>query len=133
MSRHAGTRNRLSPKPRHHAVLLIALGAWAGMPPAQAATGTDASDAVAALPAVEFNRSLLMGGAANSLDLQQFEFGNPVQPGAYRPDVFLNTQWLGRVEIETMRPSVTRIGQGVSAFGPASANIFASTPQNACR
>ena len=39
-------------------------------------------------------------GATNGVDLSRFNLGNPVLPGSYRADVYLNSQWLGRRTIK---------------------------------
>ncbi|MBO3277694.1 fimbrial biogenesis outer membrane usher protein [Pseudomonas sp. Milli4] len=46
-----------------------------------------------------FNPAFLRGKEGRSVDLARFEHGNPVTPGSYRPDVYLNQNWIGRLEI----------------------------------
>ncbi len=59
-----------------------------------AASGVDASGADA-----QFDRSLLSGAGDNTTDLSRFEHGNPVLPGTYNTDLYLNGAWVGRTEV----------------------------------
>ena len=53
------------------------------------ANGADAS----------FDRSLLSGQGQNTTDLSRFEHGNPVLPGSYNSDLYLNAAWVGRINV----------------------------------
>jgi outer membrane usher protein len=67
--------------------------------PAAAANGATASSADPADPSgstADFDRSLLAGAGQNTTDLSRFEHGNPVTPGNYDTDVYLNNVWVGR-------------------------------------
>lgn len=75
------------------------LASWGGV--AVAANG--AADPVAASGATadsngyaDFDRNLLSGAGQNTTDLSRFEHGNPVLPGAYNADIYLNGSWVGR-------------------------------------
>jgi len=64
-----------------------------------AATGADASGADANATDAQFDRSLLSGAGQNTTDLARFEHGNPVLPGNYNTDIYLNTVWVGRSDV----------------------------------
>jgi outer membrane usher protein len=70
---------------------------------ATAATGADASPATGADASAsgyaDFDRSLLSGAGQNTSDLSRFEHGNPVLPGTYNADIYLNNGWVGRSNI----------------------------------
>ena len=59
------------------------------------ASGADAS----------FDPSLLSGARQNAPDLSRFERGNPVLPGVYNVDIYLNNAWAGRRDIRFAAPS----------------------------
>lgn len=48
------------------------------------------------LAQVKFDPAFLQGTQGESIDLSQFERGNPVLPGTYRPDIFLSGRFVGR-------------------------------------
>ena len=52
--------------------------------------------------AVEFNANFLKGSTAQTADLKRFAFGNPVQPGNYLAEVYLNGRWLGKLNIQIL-------------------------------
>lgn len=94
--------------------LVAAIAAALGCPvtglarPAMAmgADGADPTSAVepaaGAAPAVDFadfDRSLLSGAGQNTADLSRFEHGNPVLPGVYSADIYLNNAWKGRANV----------------------------------
>ncbi len=64
-----------------------------------------AADASASAPAdggaadVTFDRNLLSGAGENTTDLSRFEHGNPVLPGSYNVDLYLNGTWIGRTDV----------------------------------
>ncbi len=62
----------------------------------RAASGADAS---AAGGYADFDRTLLSGAGQNTTDLSRFERGNPVMPGSYNTDIFLNNAWVGRSDV----------------------------------
>jgi outer membrane usher protein len=68
--------------------------AAAGGSAAPAADGADASGGAA-----DFDRSLLSGAGQNTTDLSRFEHGNPVLPGSYNADLYLNNAWVGRTDV----------------------------------
>ncbi|HWU77448.1 MAG TPA: fimbria/pilus outer membrane usher protein [Rhodanobacter sp.] len=80
--------------------LATALAGW--MPSAPAAPAADAGASSAALDGgaadATFDRSLLSGQGQNTTDLSRFEHGNPVLPGTYNVDLYLNGRWVGRVD-----------------------------------
>jgi outer membrane usher protein len=71
---------------RSHAVMLGALAAWNAAPafadPIQLAD-------------VQFNSDFLMKPKGQSVDVSRFERGNPVQPGEYTVDLYVNGNWVG--------------------------------------
>jgi outer membrane usher protein len=71
----------------------VANGAAAAAGPA-AASGADANANFA-----DFDRSLLAGAGSNTTDLSRFEHGNPVLPGTYNLDIYLNNTWMGRTDV----------------------------------
>lgn len=71
---------------------------------ARNAKAADASTSVMDVPRslapVEFDSALIFGGAHTQLyDLKQFANGNPLLPGTFRSDVYLNSRWLGRLDV----------------------------------
>jgi outer membrane usher protein len=66
---------------------------------AAAAPGADASGADASGADAEFDRSLLSGAGQNTTDLARFEHGNPMMPGNYNADIYLNNAWVGRSDV----------------------------------
>lgn len=57
-----------------------------------------ATSAVAVVDA-QFDRNLLSGAGANTTDISRFERGNPVLPGIYNIDIYLNQAWVGRSNV----------------------------------
>jgi len=45
---------------------------------------------------VEFNPAFLPGGSAMNVDLSRYARGNPVMPGSYEADIWLNGEWQAR-------------------------------------
>lgn len=68
------------------------------------AADRDASTAVTADYA-DFDPSLLSGAGRNTTDLSRFEHGNPVLPGLYSTDVYLNDAWKGRANVRFAAPA----------------------------
>ncbi|WP_158340974.1 fimbria/pilus outer membrane usher protein [Paraburkholderia xenovorans] len=48
------------------------------------------------LASVQFDSSFLMSSADRAVDVSRYETGNPVMPGEYRSDVYLNGRLIGR-------------------------------------
>ncbi|QNK03050.1 fimbria/pilus outer membrane usher protein [Dyella telluris] len=84
------------------AITSVLLG-WGSLAMAAAATGADAAPATGADASAggyaDFDRSLLSGAGQNTSDLSRFEHGNPVLPGNYNADVYINNAWVGRSDI----------------------------------
>lgn len=76
---------------------------WAAAAPA-AAEGA-AADASAGSGFADFDRSMLAGNGGNTTDLARFEHGNPVLPGIYNLDVYLDRNWIGRMDVRFAAPS----------------------------
>lgn len=53
----------------------------------------------------EFDRSMLAGGAKNAADIARFEHGNPVLPGTYNLDIYVNGNWIGRLDVRFAAPA----------------------------
>ncbi|MFM0187175.1 fimbrial biogenesis outer membrane usher protein [Paraburkholderia nemoris] len=87
---------------RSHAVMLGALAAWGATP--AFADSTMLAD-------VQFNSEFLMKPKGQSVDVSRFERGNPVQPGEYTVDLYVNGNWVGH---DTLR-FVAREGAGNAA------------------
>ena len=49
-----------------------------------------------------FNPAFLRGADGEPLDVSRFENGNPVNPGSYRIDVFVNQAWVGSQEVRVL-------------------------------
>ncbi len=86
--------------------IAAALSSWTIASAAPAAAPADASapaangaDASANGGYADFDRSLLAGSGQNTTDLSRFEHGNPVLPGSYNADIYLNDIWVGRNDI----------------------------------
>ncbi|HHW4680590.1 MAG TPA: fimbria/pilus outer membrane usher protein, partial [Xylella taiwanensis] len=89
--------------------------------------------------AVNFNSNFLVG-QARSVDLGMFARGNPVIPGLYRADLYVNGQWKGRRDMEFRntggQEAVTcmtltmleELGIDTSALTDAGADIHACKP-----
>jgi len=54
---------------------------------------------------VEFDRSMLAGGGKDAADIARFEHGNPVLPGLYDLDVYVNGNWIGRLDVRFAMPA----------------------------
>jgi outer membrane usher protein len=75
--------------------------AWAAAAAAEGAT----ADASASAGFADFDRSMLPGAGHDTADLSRFEHGNPVLPGVYNVDVYLNKNWVGRMDVRFAAPS----------------------------
>lgn len=64
-----------------------------------------ASDSDASNMDVTFDRSMLSGAGNNTTDLARFEHGNPVLPGSYNVDIYLNNGWVGRQDVRFVSAS----------------------------
>jgi outer membrane usher protein len=88
---------------RRRALLCAMLMGLAGWGTTASANPAAASPASGADPAsggyAEFDRSMLSGQGQNTTDLSRFEHGNPVMPGNYYVDVFLNGNWVARRDV----------------------------------
>ncbi|WP_240462088.1 fimbria/pilus outer membrane usher protein [Burkholderia sp. Nafp2/4-1b] len=77
--------------------VMAALGGWT-----VDAAAADASAAPAdhfEVAQVHFNDTLMMKPRGQRLDLDRFAKGNPVSPGDYTVDLYLNGQWNGRTAV----------------------------------
>lgn len=89
--------------------IAAALVSWADASNAAAASGADAAanpvatggtDASAGNGGyADFDRNLLSGAGQNTSDLSRFEHGNPILPGSYNTDIYLNNAWVGRGDV----------------------------------
>ncbi|WP_244817045.1 fimbria/pilus outer membrane usher protein [Caballeronia sp. Lep1P3] len=50
--------------------------------------------------AVEFNEQFLDSGGAQKLDISRFNKGQPVLPGTYRADTYVNNVWRGKFDVD---------------------------------
>lgn len=87
--------------------LVVATGwprpTWAAAASAAAEGAT--ANASASGGFADFDRSMLPGAGHNTADLSRFEHGNPVLPGVYNLDVYLNKNWVGRMDVRFTTPS----------------------------
>ncbi|UGB38296.1 fimbria/pilus outer membrane usher protein [Frateuria soli] len=60
---------------------------------------TPLADTAAPANYADFDPALLSGAGQNTTDLSRFEHGNPVLPGLYSTDVYLNNAWKGRANV----------------------------------
>lgn len=56
--------------------------------------------AVSANNFAEFDAGFLSGNAKETIDISRFSYGNPVPPGSYLTDVFLNSEFRGRINVQ---------------------------------
>ncbi|MGH8144976.1 MAG: fimbria/pilus outer membrane usher protein [Rhodanobacteraceae bacterium] len=98
-NRHRPARGRAALAAACGAALAMTALGWPA-PGLAAASGAAASGGGFA----EFNRSMLAGGG-QAADLARFERGNPVLPGIYNVDVYLNQAWVGRFDVHFASPS----------------------------
>ncbi|HUA79543.1 MAG TPA: fimbria/pilus outer membrane usher protein, partial [Dyella sp.] len=66
---------------------------------ASASAAANGADASASGGYADFDHSLLSGSGQNTTDLSRFEHGNPVLPGSYNADIYLNNAWVGRSDV----------------------------------
>ncbi|HUW53904.1 MAG TPA: fimbria/pilus outer membrane usher protein [Rhodanobacter sp.] len=101
---------RPAARPRRHvayrrvflcAGIAAALNGWISTTLATPLPASGAADAApdASGADASFDRSLLSGAGRNTTDISRFEHGNPVLPGTYNTDVYLNAAWVGRVDV----------------------------------
>jgi len=82
--------------------IAAALSSWTSVYAAASASASpdaSAADTSAANGYADFDRSMLSGSGQNTTDLSRFEHGNPVLPGIYNADIYLNNVWVGRSDI----------------------------------
>ncbi|WP_323120877.1 fimbria/pilus outer membrane usher protein [Burkholderia alba] len=72
----------------------------------------DASDALSVAD-VKFNDQFLMRPKGQRVDVSRFARGNPVMPGEYLVDLYLNGDWIGRNAVRFEGPN----GAAVPCFG----------------
>ncbi len=94
-------RDGYGPTSRYAALALACAAAPAalGWSARALAAATDGAFASANGGAAEFDRSMLSGSAKSAADLARFEHGNPVLPGVYNLDVYVNGNWVGRLDV----------------------------------
>lgn len=63
--------------------------------------------------AVEFNDLFLQHPGLPHVDVSRYDKGNPVSPGTYRADLYVNQTWLGRIDI-----TLKQIGSDVNDVQP---------------
>ncbi len=52
-----------------------------------------------------FDSEMLAGTSARDMDLKRFERGATVMPGTYNVDIYLNKQWVGRMDVRFTAPA----------------------------
>jgi outer membrane usher protein len=83
--------------PRAMARSVVRIFAAVGL--SQGVSVASATQMAAAQP-VEFNEIFLQRHGGSSIDVSRFNRGNVVMPGKYRVDLYLNDNWVGRVEVD---------------------------------
>lgn len=86
-------------RPMAPALKCAALAVACGMALAASGWTRSAHAAAASGGFAEFDRSMLAGGGRDATDIARFEHGNPVLPGIYNLDVYVNKNWAGRLDI----------------------------------
>jgi outer membrane usher protein len=83
--------------------IAAALSGWTSVSatasPDASAAATSGADASSSNSYADFDRSMLSGSGQNTTDLSRFEHGNPVLPGVYNTDIYLNNVWVGRSDV----------------------------------
>jgi len=79
--------------------------AWAAAAAPAAANDAAPEAGPADAGLANFDRSMLAGAGRGTADLSRFEHGNPVLPGIYNLDVYLNQNWVGRMDVRFATPS----------------------------
>jgi outer membrane usher protein len=79
--------------------IAVALSGWADIVAAADASGVASPESAASGADASFDRSLLSGAGSNTTDLSRFERGNPILPGTYNTDIYLNNGWVGRSDV----------------------------------
>ena len=101
-----GRASRASLPALRYAALALACGTalaasgWGRPARAAAAEASASPDGFA-----EFDRSMLAGGDRDATDIARFEHGNPVLSGTYNLDVYVNKNWVGRLDIRFAAPT----------------------------
>ncbi len=121
---------------RSHAVMLGALAAWSTTP-AFADTTT--------LADVQFNGDFLMKPKGESVDVSRFERGNPVPPGEYTVDLYVNGNWVGHDTLRFVaregatsaapcfdKPLIERLGLDFSALSDKGRGELAKAQAGQC-
>ncbi|MCX7512608.1 fimbria/pilus outer membrane usher protein [Frateuria hangzhouensis] len=89
-------------------VIAAALAGWSVDGRAAIASGnavaSPGAEADGGVIEAEFDRSMLAGAGHNTTDLSRFERGNPVLPGVYRVDIYLNNTFAGRSDVRFSAP-----------------------------
>ncbi|WP_218222371.1 fimbria/pilus outer membrane usher protein [Pseudomonas sp. Irchel 3H7] len=81
-----------------------------------------------------FNRAFTEGRGGHPIDLSRFERGNPVTPGNYQLDVYVNQIWVARDEVRIMGSTQSETAtfcfrrEQLSAFGLDLAKISGQKP-----
>ncbi len=101
-------------------------------------------DPAAAMPVDASFNSAFLAGRAKDMDLGRYEHGNPVDPGSYSVDVYVNDDWMGRRSIRfvpapgsvTALPCFTRAqlqGLGIRLSGEGASAPAPRMPDDRCR
>ncbi len=84
-----------------YGVSTAALAASGAAASGAAASGAETS---AARGFADFDPGMLSGGSHNAIDLSRFDKGNVVLPGLYNLDVYMNRNWVGRMNVRFVAP-----------------------------
>ena len=127
-------------KPRASRVLAVHWILAAALPTAVFA---DESGKTATTAAIKFNSDFLKRSDGTSVDVDRFAFGNPISPGDYPVDIYLNGSWVGRETVrfrsrdEVVGPCmdrllITRLNLDEQALPPANRNAIAHAVSGEC-
>jgi outer membrane usher protein len=136
-------RSRAERRPavrRSHAVIL---GVLASQLSAAALAGEGDAGEVLSVADVKFNDLFLMRPKGQSVDVSRFARGNPVMPGEYLVDLYLNGDWAGRNAVRFSGPDgaaapcfdkalIAKLNLDPAALSDASRAALAGLGDGAC-
>lgn len=112
-----------------------------------ASVGAYAADATGTtqVAEVEFNDLFLQRPGTAHIDVSRYNKGNPVLPGTFRSDLYVNSAWLGRTDITLKqigpgtrnvqpcfdRAMLERIGVDLGKLSPRASALLAAGPASA--
>jgi len=130
-------------KPRTSRVLAAHWVLAATLPASPLAAFADESGKTTTVAAVQFNAQFLQRSDGSNVDVSRFIVGNPIMPGDYPVDLYLNGAWIGRETVrfqlqnETVAPCmnralITRLNLDERAFPPVGRSAIARAISGEC-